>query len=137
MDTRQGVQIGHERVYLCLSDPEVGRDGPWSVHAQLRLPNLQAHAEVSFGPPPEQPLPDFFEALAREWRGWSGVRTWEAYKGGLRIDATVDALGHVALAVELRERSWDGWLVRGDVPLDAGQLDGVARDVRGLLSRAT
>lgn len=136
MDSPQSVQIGHERVYLRLSDAEVRRDGPWSVHVHLRLPDLQADTEVLFGPPPEEPLADFFETLARDWRGWEGIRTWDAYKGGLRIDATVDALGHVLLAVELRERS-DGWLVRGDVPLDAGQLEGVARHVGGLLARPT
>jgi hypothetical protein len=34
------------------------------------------------------------------------------------------------VTVELREHSGGGWLVRGDVPLDAGQLEQVARDVR-------
>ncbi|HLG10053.1 MAG TPA: DUF6228 family protein [Gaiellaceae bacterium] len=137
MVSESSVRIGHERVFLRLSDPAIGRDGPWSVHAHLSLPNLRADAEVWFGPPPESSMPDFFDALAQEWRGWSGERTWEAYEGGLRLGATIDALGHVSLGVELRERSADGWLVRGDVPLDAGQLDQVARDVRSLLAGLT
>jgi hypothetical protein len=35
----------------------------------------------------------------------------------------------VNVTVELRERSGHGWLVRGDVPLDSGQLEPLARDL--------
>jgi hypothetical protein len=39
------------------------------------------------------------------------------------------------MTVELRERSNYGWLVRGDVPLDAGQLDTFALELSFFFDR--
>jgi hypothetical protein len=38
-------------------------------------------------------------------------------------------LGHVQVSVELREYAGHGWLVRGDVPVEAGQLEQLSRDL--------
>jgi hypothetical protein len=84
---------------------------------------------VWIGHPTEEPLDDFFSGLATEWRGWEGIKEWRTYEDGLALLAANDGRGHVTLTVELRQRSKDGWLVRGNVPLDAGQLERVAREL--------
>jgi Family of unknown function (DUF6228) len=81
----------------------------------------------------EQPLGAFFDELAAGWRGWDGDRRRDAHEGGLTMICTNDARGHITIAVELWEHSRYGWVVRGDVPLDAGQLDDVARAAHRLL----
>ena len=63
-----------------------------------------------------------------------GEKNWETYEGGLRLSCTSDRLGHIAVSVELYERSGqDGWFVQGDVPLEAGQLDQLAVDAARFL----
>jgi hypothetical protein len=63
-----------------------------------------------------------------------GVEAWAAYEGGggLALACEHDGLGHITLTVELQEGAGYGWLVRGDVPLEAGRLDVVARELRRL-----
>lgn len=79
----------------------------------------------------EAPLTELFDELAEQWQAWDGAKEWRAYEGGLALAAVNDGLGHVTLAVELSELSGGGgWLVRGEVPLDAGGLGDLARDVR-------
>ena len=130
------ARIGHVETFVALSDVERGDDGvPWSLTVHLVLAGVSAVAKVWLAQDGfETPLAEFFDALAGDSLGWRGTREWTAYEGGLRLGATMDALGHVTIAVELHEASGpDGWLVRGDVPLDAGQLAQVAVDVRRLL----
>jgi hypothetical protein len=131
------VTIGHERVFLVLADDDEARSPRgelWSMRASLTLPNLRAQGQVwlSGG---EQPLGEFFDALAADWRGWDGQRRWEAHEGGLTMVCTNDARGHITISVELWEHSRYGWVVRGDVPLDAGQLEAVARHAHRLFAR--
>lgn len=131
------LKIGHEREFLRLSDVHNGRSARSrsgaldSFHAHLELPRLRADTHVLLSTPAlEQPLSDLFDELAEHWRGWDGAKEWHAYAGGLALWCTNDGGGHVTIVVELREASGHGWLVRGEVPLDAGQLGGLARDVR-------
>jgi hypothetical protein len=81
----------------------------------------------------EVSVASFFSELAMEWRGWEEARVWATYEGGLALACEHDRLGHVRVSVELREYSGHGWLVRGDVPVDAGQLDQLSRDLMVLV----
>ena len=56
---------------------------------------------------------------------------WETYEGGLRLSCTCDRLGHVSVLVDLHDLSspdGDGWHVQGVVPVEAGQLEGLAAE---------
>jgi hypothetical protein len=75
------------------------------------------------------PIGEFFAALAADWRGWAGERTWGG--GDITLTATHDGLGHVTLIVELEEK-YDHWRARGELTLEAGRLDQVARDAMQL-----
>ena len=55
-------------------------------------------------------------------------------EGGLRLACTHDKVGHITLRVSLYSRSGAGWETHVDVPLEAGQLDRVAGEVRRLLA---
>ena len=129
--------LGRDSDFLRLQDTD-GReslrrssDGALDyVYATLQLSALSAMARVSLVAGVDLPLSSFFEELAAHWRGSKGTRTWAAYEGGLELSCTHDGLGHVALEVALQQGSGTGWLVRGEVPLEAGQLEEVARAVR-------
>jgi hypothetical protein len=105
----------------------------WAVNAILALHGVRAEAHVWLSDL-DTPLSGFFSDLADCWPGWEGAKEWETYEGGLRLSCTSDSLGHVTVSVDLRQRSGpDGWLVRGDVPIEAGQLEQLASDVARFL----
>lgn len=78
-------------------------------------------------------LASFFGDLADDWRGWQGVRVFESIESDLRIEANHD--GHVHLRVSLWESTVpDGWRVRAEVRLDAGEaLSRAAADLATLV----
>jgi hypothetical protein len=132
------VKLGHDRVFLLLSDEHAGESTRssagelWSMHAHLHLPHLRADAQVHLGPAAvETSLASFFDELAAEWRGWEVSKTWRAYEGGLELACANDGRGHMTLTVRLDARtSTYPWVVRAEIPIDAGQLDGLADDLR-------
>ena len=78
-----------------------------------------------------------FAEAAREWRGWNGSKTWESLEGELRIERSVDTLGHVLVAVRVRSDQdiSDRWQLHAELTLDSGQLDDVARGADRLWRR--
>jgi hypothetical protein len=79
----------------------------------------------------------FFAALVAEWRGWPQEKIWASLDGALRLAATHDGLGHVAVRVTLRNfkpDGSDGWSAEATLQFDAGGLDELARAVTGFAS---
>jgi hypothetical protein len=72
-------------------------------------------------------LPALIEALAADWRGGDGVRTWRSLDRELAIDARHDGRGYVALGVTLRPPGLDldhtAWSARAVIVLQAGGAD--------------
>jgi hypothetical protein len=81
-------------------------------------------------------LDDFFAELAAEWRGWVGDKTWSALEGDVSMAASHDGLGTISLLTELRgepsSRAEPDWRAALVLELDAGALDRLARDAKGL-----
>lgn len=77
-----------------------------------------------------------FAEAAREWRGWNGAKVWESIEGELRLELSMDRLGHVTLAVRMRSEPAgpDEWQLEADIGLEAGQLDRIAREAHRLWS---
>jgi len=77
-----------------------------------------------------------FADAAEEWRVWKEPKVWESLEGELRIELSIDRLGHVAVAVRVRSDPGgsDPWRLDAELGLDAGQLDGVAREANRLWS---
>jgi uncharacterized protein DUF6228 len=119
------VQIGDEDQGLRLVAEDARGHAPDYVLAELRSGGLSATRRVFHGYTTGfQDLASFFAALAEDWRGWDGVRTWESLEGDLRIDARHE-YGHVHLGVTVRAPGpgWgdNGWSATADLRLDPGE----------------
>jgi hypothetical protein len=79
-------------------------------------------SEIPFGDPANHRLAALFVSLARDWKGWKGVREWESEESALRLAASHDGLGHINLEIVLRrQRGRPGdWIAATTIVLDAG-----------------
>src|SRR5690242_2485039 len=59
-------------------------------------------------------LGKFFGEIARDWRGWEGVRHWHSIEYQLNFEATHTKTGRINLRIVLRDSSRDAWEVRVD-----------------------
>ncbi len=76
-----------------------------------------------------------FAEAARDWKGWKRPKVWESLERDLRLELTADSLGHVTLAVSLRQLGGsDPWQLEAEIVLDAGQLARIARDAEEMWS---
>ena len=80
-------------------------------------------------------LARFFEALESDWRGWSGVRKWEALdERSLRIEATHHGDHVTLLFIVRRGYNPETWEAQVRVQLPAGEpLRQIAAQARRLL----
>ena len=80
-------------------------------------------------------LAEYFEGLAADWRGWSGERRWESLEGDVRLLAVHDGRGTITLRAGLQTEAFaqHRWTASAELLLDAGGLDGLARQARRLL----
>lgn len=71
-----------------------------------------------------------FSEMAAEWRGWQGTKEWAALEDDLRLRATADLTGHIALAVTMRNFSISvDWRLEATLYLEAGQLEFLGRAI--------
>lgn len=115
---------------LTLTDPiiEFGNVGRYRV--TLDSSGLHATADVyAYG---DDGLVGFIDELAREWRGWDGVKDWHSLEGHLSLSATADRLGHVSVEVRIQaDPSGEPWIARATLQLEAGSsLEHLARQFR-------
>lgn len=75
--------------------------------------------------------------MAQNWKGWQGKRTWDAIEGDFSLCCTSDKLGHITLAVQLRERhSPEWWSVKFQINIEAGQLDRIPTEMMSLFGKS-
>ncbi len=134
------LRIGFAGSSLVLSDVHEGRSTRSAsgtldfVNAVLELPGVRAETRVSLADGIDVPLADVLDDICSHWREWSGIdnpKRWSTYEGGLALSFVHDGLGHVGMTVELSEGSggW-GWFLRGDVPIEVGQLEDLVKATR-------
>ena len=70
-------------------------------------------------------LGEFLSALARDWRGWDGERTWSSLEGTLTLRASMSRTGQVLFAVAINERAGT-WRVSGDIRVENGHLNAIS-----------
>jgi hypothetical protein len=106
-----------------------------SFVASLESAHFQARVVVSIyvsGPPSL-----LFDEMAREWRGWEGKKEWAALEDELRITASSDRTGHVAVVIAMRNISDPpDWRLQATLELEAGQLEELASAMKKLFSHA-
>jgi hypothetical protein len=80
-------------------------------------------------------LDSFFAGLARDWRGWEGVRRWHAMDGDFTVEARHTGI-RVQITFTIPAGPFAGpWAVAFSVTGDPGeQLDRIADDVAELLT---
>lgn len=89
-----------------------------------------------------EPAPDlssFLQALAEDFRGWSGERSWHSLERDLTISAVFRSGGHVGLTWTLRPwpAKHGGWSTAVTTWQEAGeQMTALAADVRDFLHEA-
>lgn len=132
------IRSNEAGAFLALEpDPKRGphaddlEDGYWnatlscgSLHASLRF------YEIRLGG-----FAEYLEALAEDWRGWSGERRWESLEGDVELIAVHDGRGTITLRTHLRTEAFaqHRWNASAELMLDAGGLDRLARQARLLL----
>lgn len=133
------VRIGSADEYLLLT-PDETDPIVQTVVAELSSNGLHATRTVvhsySSG---FADLAEFFDQLARDWRGWDDVKSWRAAENDLNIEARHE-YRHVQLRVTLRAYGpgWgnDGWTATGSLTIDPGeQLSQIAADLGRLARR--
>lgn len=80
-----------------------------------------------------QGLAELIALMAIEWKGWSGERDWESLEHDLRLSFSHDGLGHIRVAVELRDAAVPEWIVKAWTSIDAGDLDTLAKRAKRFL----
>ena len=128
---------------LTIESAEVGNEGerasltlgPYngdSFGAEVRRDRLRARADIVskiFRGHSSEGLVEFFEALAANWKGWTGKREWISIERDLVLSATGHA-GRIGLEVQLNHGAPPYWELRSTLGLEADQLDGLAAEAR-------
>jgi hypothetical protein len=120
--------------FLELRDPEWSGAEVASFTAALAADGMEASTGVYVMG--GDGLANLFEAMASEWRGWDGVKSWESLEGDLEVAAQHDRLGQITLRIRLRHYfAPPEWEARADLTIDPGeQLNAAARDLRGFFT---
>jgi len=104
---------------------DVGPDDGFVFKAQLVGGPVTAAVRVYDSYP--RRWTDFFRKLSQEWRGWEGVRVIESLEAHIRLEASMDSLGHVRVKTILRGIDvGDEWRAESRIDLEAGQLEDLA-----------
>ena len=70
-----------------------------------------------------------FAEAARDWRGWTGSKSWQAIDGELTLSLSMDGLGHGRLSVSMSDGDEH---LEGCIHLEAGQLASLANSITDL-----
>ncbi|MEV1010087.1 DUF6228 family protein [Streptomyces sp. NPDC049881] len=112
-----------------------------SVHyaVELRAPGLTARVDEVVAWIWDSDLTAFLDALATDYRGWDGERSWHTHDRDLTVAAAFRSGGHVGLTWTVRP--WTlaagGWGASVTTWLEAGeQMTSLAADVRAFFAGA-
>ena len=73
---------------------------------------------------------DLFSSIAKEWKGWEGVKEWNSVEGEFGISATIDSLGHIMLSLLFREiEGSEEWSAECQLSIDSNQLDIIEKNM--------
>ncbi|MFD9075671.1 DUF6228 family protein [Streptomyces lasiicapitis] len=137
-----GIDAEHSVTVCCQENSSVSvKFGDWlsidedSTHytVELRAPGLTARTNEIVAWTGENDLALFLEALASNYQGWDGERTWETNDKDLSVSATFRSGGYIGLTWTLRPwpRAAGCWTASVTTWLEAGeQMASVGADAR-------
>ena len=126
---------GHSHRVLFHS-PGYAEEG-WLEAFSVRLegPGLFAEAVVGSANAGEE-LVQFFSALASDWRGWEGEKSWVAFEKDLAVSAATTRQGRVSITFSLRRPEHDeSWSTKATICCYAGELQVLANRVSDFFGR--
>ena len=122
------IKSARDSSELVLGPPE-GSGGEGSVPVSLVGTAMTARVEAYEHN--YHHLVSFFDDLAKNWRGWTGEKTWESVEHHIALRATADRQGHVYLRAALRDvDDPSDWRAEATLLVEAGQLDALADSAR-------
>ena len=74
-------------------------------------------------------LAGIFAEMAKEWRGWEGEKVWYTTDHEVTLTFTHDRISRVRVEVEVKDSPAANWKVKGEVDLELGNLDRIAKDI--------
>jgi hypothetical protein len=82
-------------------------------------------------------LVNYFTDMASAWEGWPGTKEWRDDGGYVRMRATHDGIGQVALEIVARPSAgWHGpgsWDLRITIPIEPGSLHELSQRIGSML----
>lgn len=120
----------HSFLTIEIEPDRPGFDSRW--HIKLDTTDLSATHGFWSGAEPTA-LAEFFDDLAKSWKGWTGDKRFTSVEHDLALRATHDGRGHVLLWVRLGTHVAEDaqtWLVTAPLALEAGQLERLAASIR-------
>jgi Family of unknown function (DUF6228) len=98
---------------------------------EFSSPSLSAFHRVWMYAGDGERLASLFEEMAENWKGWEGVKIWDAIEGDFSLSCTGDKLGHITIKVKLVGRNPPQlWSVEFDMEIEAGQLETIAKETK-------
>ena len=74
-------------------------------------------------------LAKVFAEMAKEWRGWKGEKFWSTTDSEVTLKFTHDRVSRVRVHVEVKDSPAANWEVTGELALELGNLERIAKDV--------
>jgi hypothetical protein len=75
-----------------------------------------------------QDLVNFFQFIAKEYKGWNGVRKWASIEGEFVLSATCDSLGHVMFSLTICEfNEHETWESNVSLGIESGQTESIVK----------
>jgi hypothetical protein len=97
----------------------------------VSLNNAPVNATVDVSDLEPNRWAEYFEGLAKDWKGWKGEKKIGSIEGDLTLKAASDSLGHISVRIELKaDQGGADWLVAGTLVLEAGSLDIIAKSAK-------
>jgi hypothetical protein len=74
-------------------------------------------------------LAGVFAEMAKEWRGWKGEKVWYSTDKEVTLTFTHDRISRVRVDVEVKDSPAENWVVHGELALELGNLDRIAKEM--------
>jgi hypothetical protein len=103
------------------------RDGSEFYRVTFRENEFEASVQVYAFDPKNDGLPKFFGALARDWKGWDGPRSWRSLEGEFELICEHDGIGHATMTATIHSNPYShGWTGQIRFNIAPGELEGIA-----------